>query len=64
MRPFDGHDHLQRSTGGAGIPVWKAGAQKWAAEEGIALIFPDTSPRGMELPMIRPWIWGRAQGFT
>ncbi|WP_062762289.1 S-formylglutathione hydrolase [Falsirhodobacter sp. alg1] len=24
----------------------KAGAQKWAAEEGIALIFPDTSPRG------------------
>jgi len=24
----------------------KAGAQKWAAEAGIAVIFPDTSPRG------------------
>lgn len=24
----------------------KAGAQKWAAEAGIALVFPDTSPRG------------------
>ena len=24
----------------------KAGAQRWAAESGIALIFPDTSPRG------------------
>ena len=24
----------------------KAGAQAWAAEQGIALVFPDTSPRG------------------
>ncbi|MCA3444878.1 MAG: S-formylglutathione hydrolase [Rhodobacter sp.] len=24
----------------------KAGAQKWAAEAGVALVFPDTSPRG------------------
>ncbi|MBV1925897.1 MAG: S-formylglutathione hydrolase [Rhodobacteraceae bacterium] len=24
----------------------KAGAQNWAAEQGIALVFPDTSPRG------------------
>jgi len=24
----------------------KAGAQRWAAENGIALVFPDTSPRG------------------
>ena len=24
----------------------KAGAQGWAAREGIALVFPDTSPRG------------------
>ncbi len=24
----------------------KAGAQRWAAEQGIALVFPDTSPRG------------------
>jgi S-formylglutathione hydrolase len=24
----------------------KAGAQAWAAREGVALVFPDTSPRG------------------
>ena len=24
----------------------KAGAQRWAAESGIGLVFPDTSPRG------------------
>lgn len=24
----------------------KSGAQKWAAEQGVALVFPDTSPRG------------------
>ena len=24
----------------------KAGAQQWAGEQGIALVFPDTSPRG------------------
>ncbi|MCE6950004.1 S-formylglutathione hydrolase [Cereibacter sphaeroides] len=28
----------------------KAGAQKWAAEEGVALVFPDTSPRGEGVP--------------
>ena len=27
----------------------KAGAQAWAAEQGIALVFPDTSPRGVEI---------------
>ena len=27
----------------------KAGAQAWAAEAGIALIFPDTSPRGPDV---------------
>ena len=24
----------------------KAGAQQWCAEQGIAIVFPDTSPRG------------------
>ncbi|KAG1713717.1 S-formylglutathione hydrolase [Nymphon striatum] len=28
----------------------KAGAQAWAAEHGIALVFPDTSPRGDGVP--------------
>ncbi len=28
----------------------KAGAQRYAAEQGIALIFPDTSPRGENVP--------------
>ena len=27
----------------------KAGAQAWAAQEGIALVFPDTSPRGADV---------------
>lgn len=30
--------------------VQKAGAQQWAAEYGIALIAPDTSPRGADIP--------------
>lgn len=28
----------------------KAGAQRYAAEQGIAVVFPDTSPRGKEVP--------------
>ena len=28
----------------------KSGAQRWAAEEGIAVLFPDTSPRGNGVP--------------
>jgi len=28
----------------------KAGAQRYAAEQGVALIAPDTSPRGLDLP--------------
>jgi len=28
----------------------KAGAQRWAAEHGIAIVAPDTSPRGLDLP--------------
>lgn len=28
----------------------KSGAQTWAAEKGLAVIFPDTSPRGSDVP--------------
>ena len=28
----------------------KAGAQQWASEKGLALLFPDTSPRGETVP--------------
>ncbi len=28
----------------------KAGAQQWAAQHGLALVMPDTSPRGANLP--------------
>ena len=30
--------------------VIKAGAQRWAAELGLAIVCPDTSPRGVEIP--------------
>jgi S-formylglutathione hydrolase len=42
----------------------KAGAQKKAAELGLMLIAPDTSPRGLDLPGIREsWDFGEAAGF-
>ena len=40
----------------------KAGAQAWAAEQGIALVFPDTSPAAKAWPMMTPMIWGRVPG--
>jgi S-formylglutathione hydrolase len=44
--------------------VVKAGAQRVAAELGIALIAPDTSPRGVELPGDRDgWDFGVGAGF-
>jgi len=30
--------------------VVKAGAQQWAAQHGLALVAPDTSPRGQDVP--------------
>ena len=44
--------------------VTKAGAQQHAAEYGIAIVCPDTSPRGEGVPddeetRIRFWSWGR-----
>lgn len=41
----------------------KAGAQAWAADHGIALIFPDTSPRGEGVPNDEAYDMGQGAGF-
>ena len=41
----------------------KAGAQGWAAEEGIAVIFPDTSPRGEDVADDPAYDLGQGAGF-
>lgn len=41
----------------------KAGAQRWAAEAGIALVFPDTSPRGAAVPSDVAFDLGQGAGF-
>nr|WP_235790421.1 S-formylglutathione hydrolase [Ruegeria pomeroyi] len=41
----------------------KAGAQGWAAEQGIALIFPDTSPRGEGVADHEDYDLGQGAGF-
>lgn len=41
----------------------KAGAQSWAAEQGIALIFPDTSPRGEGVADDASYDLGQGAGF-
>ena len=41
----------------------KSGAQAWAAEQGIALIFPDTSPRGDKIPDDQAFDLGQGAGF-
>lgn len=41
----------------------KAGAQAWAAEAGIALIFPDTSPRGEGVADDGAYDLGQGAGF-
>ena len=41
----------------------KAGAQIWAAEQGIALVFPDTSPRGEGVPDHDDYDLGQGAGF-
>ncbi|SNS23604.1 S-formylglutathione hydrolase [Antarctobacter heliothermus] len=43
--------------------VVKAGAQGWAAEQGIALIFPDTSPRGEDVADDEAYDLGKGAGF-
>lgn len=41
----------------------KAGAQRWAAEVGIALVFPDTSPRGEGVANDPDFALGQGAGF-
>ncbi|SMX29789.1 S-formylglutathione hydrolase [Pelagimonas phthalicica] len=41
----------------------KAGAQAWAAEEGLALVFPDTSPRGEGVANDEAYDLGQGAGF-
>ncbi len=41
----------------------KAGAQAWAAEQGIAIVFPDTSPRGDNVPNDEAYDLGQGAGF-
>ncbi len=41
----------------------KAGAQGWAAEHGIALVFPDTSPRGEGVADDENYDLGQGAGF-
>lgn len=41
----------------------KAGAQSWAAEQGLALVFPDTSPRGEGVADDGAYDLGQGAGF-
>jgi S-formylglutathione hydrolase len=41
----------------------KAGAQARAAEQGIAIVFPDTSPRGDDVPNDEAYDLGQGAGF-
>ena len=41
----------------------KAGAQAWAAEHGIAIVFPDTSPRGADVADDEDFALGQGAGF-
>ncbi len=41
----------------------KAGAQQFASEKGLALVFPDTSPRGEEVPNSPDFDLGHGAGF-
>ena len=45
--------------------VTKAGAQRYAAENGVALVAPDTSPRGEHVPddPEEAWDFGKGAGF-
>ena len=41
----------------------KAGAQRWAAEHGIIVVAPDTSPRGEDVPDDEGYDFGKGAGF-
>lgn len=41
----------------------KAGAQRWASEHGVAVVFPDTSPRGDDVADDDAYDLGKGAGF-
>ncbi len=41
----------------------KAGAQAWCADQGIAIVFPDTSPRGEDVANDEAYDLGQGAGF-
>ena len=43
--------------------ITKAGAQRYAAEHGIILVVPDTSPRGADVPDVDAYDLGQGAGF-
>lgn len=43
--------------------IVKAGAQRYAAEHGVILVAPDTSPRGDDVPDDEAWDLGQGAGF-
>lgn len=44
--------------------IHKAGAQRYASEHGVAIVCPDTSPRGLSLPKEdESWDFGTGAGF-
>ena len=43
--------------------ITKAGAQRYAAEHGIILVVPDTSPRGDDVPDAESYDLGKGAGF-
>ncbi|MBM3613975.1 MAG: S-formylglutathione hydrolase [Alphaproteobacteria bacterium] len=43
--------------------IVKAGAQRWAAEMGVAVVFPDTSPRGEGVANDAAYDLGQGAGF-
>jgi S-formylglutathione hydrolase len=43
--------------------VTKAGAQRYAAEHGVAIVAPDTSPRGEQVADAPGWDLGQGAGF-
>ncbi len=44
--------------------ITKSGAQKWASDNGMMIICPDTSPRGTDIPGERDnWDFGQSAGF-
>ncbi|MEM9806233.1 MAG: S-formylglutathione hydrolase [Cyanobacteria bacterium P01_D01_bin.56] len=43
--------------------ITKAGAQRYAAQHGVMLVAPDTSPRGEDVPDEDGWDFGSGAGF-